>query len=123
MTSLNGIASNMFLGGSPQPIKQPSYKDDEITALKAQESNYETRINQLQGSSDEDSKAMLKSLQSDLATVEDKLDDLKPISMVKPEDTPQPPPRHEIPTDEEMNARFGDAYSVELSIQRLTDGE
>ncbi|SHK80573.1 hypothetical protein SAMN05216582_11856 [Selenomonas ruminantium] len=123
MTSLNGIAPNMFYGRPPQPIKQPSYKEDEITALKAQESNYETQITQLQGSNNEDSQAKVQSLQSDLATVEEKLDNLKPISMVKPHDAPPPPPHRAVPTDEEMNARFGAAYSVEISSLKMTDRE
>lgn len=123
MTSLNGIPHNMFYGPHPQPIKQPSYKDDEITSLKAQESNYETQITQLQGSSNEESQAKLESLQNSLATVEEQLDNLKPISTVKPRETAPPPPRREVPTDEEMNARFGAAYSVEISSRRMTDGE
>ena len=118
MTSLNGINPNLFNGMTHHPLKQPSYKHDEITTLKAQESNYETRITQLQGISDENSQAMLKSLQSDLSTVEDKLETLKPVTMTKPHEAPPPPP-----TDEEMNARFGAAFSLEISSLKMTDGE
>lgn len=47
-----------------------------------------------------------------------KLETLKPVTMTKPHEAPPPPP-----TDEEMNARFGAAYSVEISSLRMTDGE
>lgn len=111
MISLNNVhrAMQAYHG----PIKQPSYKEDEIEALKAQESKYETQIADLQGDGDEESQEKLSSMQSDLATVQEQLDNLKPVSMVKPSE-PAPPPK-EVPSDEEMNRRFGAAYSVELS--------
>ena len=77
MTSLSGIAPNMFNGGTPHPLIQPTDKNDEITALKP------------------------------------------PFPMTKPYQAPPPPP----PTDAEMNARFGAAYSVEISSLKMTDGE
>ena len=119
MTSLGRTAHHMINSVALQPLKQPSYKHNEITALKAQESNYETRITQLRGSGNEDSQAMLKSLQGDLSTVEDKLETLKPVTMTKPNKEPAFPP----PTDAEMNARFGAAYSVEISSLKMMDGE
>lgn len=95
------------------PIKQPSYKEDEIEGLKAQKSKFENQITDLQGDNNEDSQTKLGSVQNDLASVEDKLEDLNPISTVKPSE-PTPAPK-EVPSDEEMNRRFGAAYSVELS--------
>ncbi|WP_074672519.1 hypothetical protein [Selenomonas ruminantium] len=112
MISLNNIhhAMQAYQG----PIKQPSsYKEDEIEGLKAQKSKFENQITDLQGDNNEDSQTKLGRVQNDLASVEDKLENLKSISTVNPSE-PTPPPK-EIPSDEEMNHRFGDAYSVELS--------
>ncbi len=93
-----------------QAVKQPSYKDDQINGLKAQESSYEAKLSQLEAGDDEDNAAVLQETQSRLASVESQLDSLKPVTAVKPRENMTPPP-----TDEEMNARFGAAYSVELS--------
>ena len=93
-----------------QPIKQPYYKDDQINGLKAQESSYEAKIAQLESGDEEENAAVLQETQSRLAAVESQLDELKPVTAVKPKQNAAPPP-----TDEEMNARFGAAYSVELS--------
>ncbi len=123
MTSLNGLAPNIFYSRPPQLIKQPAYKEDEIAALKAQESNYETQLTQLQGSGNTDSQAKVQSLQNDLAAVEEELDSLKPVSTIKPYDFLPPMPQRSVPTAEEMNARFGAAYSLEISSLRMTDGE
>ena len=110
MISLNGVSNSMLYGQGP--VKQPSYKDEQIHQLKDQESQYQDQIAQLQGSDDEDSQEALQGLQNDLARVQEQLDSLKPITAVKPPEGPPPPPP---PTDEEMNERFGSAYSVELS--------
>jgi hypothetical protein len=96
---------------APQPIKQPYYKDDQINGLKAQESSYEAKIAQLEsGDDEEENAAVLQETESRLAAVESQLDELKPVTAVKSKANAAPPP-----TDEEMNARFGAAYSVELS--------
>ena len=94
----------------PQPIKQPYYKDDQINGLKAQESSYEAKLAQLESGDEEENAAVLQETESRLAAVESQLDELKPVTAVKTKANAAPPP-----TDEEMNARFGAAYSVELS--------
>jgi len=110
MNGINGFSPNSY---APMPIKQPDYKDDQINGLKAQESSYESQIAQLEAGNDEENAAALQETESKLASVQSQLDNLKPVTAVKPRQNIAPPP--EPPTDEEMNARFGAAYSVEIS--------
>ena len=108
MVSIHGAGAGAY---AQMPIKQPYYKDDQINGLKAQESSYESQIAQLEAGSDEENAAALQETESKLASVQSQLDNLKPVTAVKPRQNIAPPP----PTDEEMNARFGAAYSVEIS--------
>ena len=108
MVSINGARAGAYV---QMPIKQPDYKDDQINGLKAQESSYESQLAQLEAGSDEENAAALQETESKLASVQSQLDNLKPVTAVKPRQNIVPPP----PTDEEMNARFGAAYSVEIS--------
>ena len=107
-------------GNYVQPLKQPSYKDDQINGLKAQESSYEAQIAQLEAGDDEENAAVLQDMQGKLAEVESQLEDLRPVTAVKPRQNIAPPAERPL-TDEEMNARFGAAYSVELSLTRQMD--
>ena len=108
MVSINGARADAYV---QMPIKQPDYKDDQINGLKAQESSYESQLAQLEAGSDEENAAALQETESKLASVQSQLDNLKPVTAAKPRQNIAPPP----PTDEEMNARFGAAYSVEIS--------
>lgn len=107
MTGINGFSPN----GYAMPIQQPYYKDDKINGLKAQESSYESKLAQLKTGNEEENAAVLQETESKLASVQGQLDELKPVTAVIPRQNIAPPP----PTDEEMNARFGAAYAVELS--------
>jgi len=96
--------------------QQPYYKNDQINGLKAQESSYEAELSQLKAGDEEKNASALQETESRLASIESQLDALKPVTAVKPQQHIEPP------TDEEMNARFGEAYSVELSNSvRLMD--
>ena len=110
MVSIHGAGVGAY---AQMPIKQPYYKDDQINGLKAQESSYESQIAQLEAGNDEENAAALQETESKLASVQSQLDNLKPVTAVKPRQYIAPPP--EPPTDEEMNARFGAAYAVEIS--------
>ena len=64
----------------------------------------------MESGDEEENAAALQETQSRLAAVESQLDELRPVTAVIPKQNAAHPP-----TDEEMNARFGAAYSVELS--------
>lgn len=59
-------------------------------------------------------------MESKPASVQGQFDGLKSVTSIKPRQDIAPQP----PTDEEMNARFGAAYAVELSsVGRQMAGE
>ena len=117
MTGINGFSPN---GYAPMPPKMPSYKEDQISGLRAQEGSYASKIAQLKSGNDEENAAALQETESKLAAVQGQLDELKPVTLIKPRQNIAPQP----PTDEEMNARFGAAYAVELSsVGRQLAGE
>ena len=117
MTGINGFSPN---GYASVPPKMPSYKEDQISGLRVQEGSYESKIAQLKSGNDEENAAVLQETESKLASVQEQLEELKPVTPIKPWQNIAPPP----PTDEEMNARFGAAYAVELSsVGRQMDSE
>ena len=90
---------------------QPQPKRDDLKQKLTQELNdYRTEISQLSGSEDEASRSKIKEDYRKLSKAETKLAQINSQS-----EAMGAYHSHQAPTDEEMNRRFGAAYSVEIS--------
>ena len=98
---------------SPIQSWQAQPKHDDLKQKLVQELNdCRQEISQLSGSEDEASRSKIKEDYRGLAQAESKLAQISAQSVAPAayQKTQTPPP-----TDEEMNRRFGSAYSVEIS--------
>ena len=107
---------SMSINPAGQSWQQPPVPrhDDLPQKLMQERGDYREEIASLSSTDDEESQAQLKEDYQKLSKVESKLAQIstqpKPSAVGAYQKVQTPPP-----TDEEMNRRFGSAYSVEIS--------
>ena len=107
---------SMSINPAGQSWQQPPvpHHDDLPQKLMQERSDYREEISSLSSADDEENQAQLKEDYQKLSKVESKLAQIsaqsKPAAVSAYQKAQIPPP-----TDEEMNRRFGSAYSVEIS--------